>query len=405
VSHPVDEARLQRVREAMERADLDVIVARAPDNVVYLSDYWTMKGGDFLVFPREGEATLVVLAPQLEEAERDAWAGSLRPYRIYEPSDPRPPPQRALSLCLDVLRERGLTRRIGLELSHGVQSADRMVGEPGVPTYDLFRAFAELGEIVDATPLLVELRATKTAHEIARIRLANELAGLACEHVRDTIRPGMKVSEVGARYEAFVHEVGIGFRGEVRMARAFVLALSGAQITQFTPTGNGVVSEDEPTLLEIWVCADGYWSDIGKNFCPGTLAPRYDRMLDCVLAMYEEGVDRLRDGVPLSEIDRLLRRRIGESGYPNQSPYPMIHGVGARAHEPPWAHENGHGEVREGMVLAIEPGIYLEGGGALRVEDNYLITSSGPEKLCPYPDDLRLASTGSPPAGPPAAPH
>jgi Xaa-Pro aminopeptidase len=56
-------------------------------------------------------------------------------------------------------------------------------------------------------------------------------------------------------------------------------------------------------------------------------------------------------------------------------------------------------------VLAIEPGIYLEGGGALRVEDNYLITSSGPEKLCPYPDDLRLASTGSPPAGPPAAPH
>jgi Xaa-Pro aminopeptidase len=391
VSHPVDEAKLARVREAMERTDLDVIVARAPDNVLYLGNYWTMKGGDFLVFPREGEPTLTVMAPQREEAERDAWVADIRTYPIYEPSDPRPPPQRSLALCLDVLRERGLGGRIGLELSHGVQGADRMVGEPGVATYDLFRAFADLGELVDATPLLVEARAIKTEQEIARLRVANELAALACEHVRDELRAGMKVSEVGARYEAFVHEVGIGFRGEVSMARAFVLALSGSQIKQFTPTGAGTVAEHEPTLLEIWVCTDGYWSDLGKNFCPGPLTPEYDRMLDVVLAMYDEGVARLRDGVPLSEIDRHLRRRITESGYPNQSAYPMIHGVGARAHEPPWAHENGHGEVREGMVLAIEPGIYLENGGALRVEDNYLITSSGPEKLCPYPDDLRLA--------------
>lgn len=387
--YPVDEAKLQRVREAMERADLDVIVARAPDNVLYLSNYWTMKGADFVVFPREGEQTLIVLAPQRDEAELDAWTSDVRTYDVYDPSDPRPPGLRSLALCLDVLRERGLTRRMGLELSHAVQGADRMVGEPGVATYDLFRAFADLGELHDATPLLVEARALKTSQEIERIRLANELAADALEHVRDNIRAGMRLSEVGAMYEAYVHREGIGYRGKVAIARGFVLALSGRLIRQFTPTIEGTVQEDEPTLLEIWVCADGYWSDLGKNLCPGRLTPEYDRMLDLVLAMYEEGVDRLRDGVPLSEVDRLLRRRIAEAGYPNQRPYPLIHGVGARAHEPPWAHENGHGEVREGMVLAIEPGIYLEQGGALRVEDNYLVTSGGPEKLCRFPDDPR----------------
>jgi Xaa-Pro aminopeptidase len=201
----------------------------------------------------------------------------------------------------------------------------------------------------------------------------------------------MKLSEVGSLYEGYVHANGIGYRGKVAMARGFVLALSGPLIRQFTPTIEGLVAEDEPTLLEIWVCTDGYWSDLGKNLCPAPPTPAYDRMTDLVLRMTDEAVERLCDGVPLSEVDRLLRRRITGSGYPNQRPYPMIHGVGARAHEPPWAHERGGGEIREGMVLAVEPGIFLEGGGGVRVEDNYLITSDGPEKLCRVPDDFRTA--------------
>jgi Xaa-Pro aminopeptidase len=62
--------------------------------------------------------------------------------------------------------------------------------------------------------------------------------------------------------------------------------------------------------------------------------------------------------------------------------------VGARAHEPPYAHQAGSGEVREGMVLAIEPGCYFEDGGGLRVEDNFLITVEGPEQLSSFPDGI-----------------
>src|SRR3982751_4463242 len=68
---------------------------------------------------------------------------------------------------------------------------------------------------------------------------------------------------------------------------------------------------------------------------------------------------------------------------------PIARGVGARAHEPPYAHQAGSGTIRKGMVLAIEPGIYWEGGGGRRLEDNFLLGKDGTEKLCSSPADFR----------------
>ena len=87
-------------------------------------------------------------------------------------------------------------------------------------------------------------------------------------------------------------------------------------------------------------------------------------------------------------LDELGIERI-EAGFPDQPTHPIAHGVGARAHEPPYAHQAGGGTIEEGMVLAIEPGAYWEGGGGLRVEDNFLVTADGVEKLSSYPDDFR----------------
>jgi Xaa-Pro aminopeptidase len=358
---------------------LDGLVVRAPDNVLYLSNYWCMKGYDVVVFPREGEPTLLVMEPQLEEAGRTAWSEDLRPFKGYDESDPRPPWTRSTDLAQAVCRERGL-ERIGLELSQGTQVADRMVGEPTVFTQGFFEAF---GTAEDASPLLAEARMLKTEQEIERMRQANDLAAAATEHVAENIRPGMKESEVAAMWEGYVLAEGGG------SARGYSLVWSGPGIRTFTATGDRPVQENEPTLLEIWVCVDGYWCDHTKNVCPGELTPEYDRLLDQLLEVYGAAVDHARDGASLPELDRLVREHISEAGYPGQPSHPIAHGVGARAHEPPYAHQAGSGTIQEGMVLAIEPGIYWEGGGGLRLEDNFLITAGGPEKLSPYPDDFR----------------
>jgi Xaa-Pro aminopeptidase len=379
VNWPRDDAKLGRVRALMADRDLDALVVRAPDNVLYLSNYWCMKGYDVVVFPREGDSTLVVMEPQLEEASGSVWTPDLRPFKGYDASDPRPAWARSTDLARDVCRERGL-QRVGLELSQGTQVADRMVGEPTVFTEEFFHAF---GAAEDAAPLLAEARMIKTEQEVERMRQANDLAAAATEHVADNVRPGMKESDVAAMWEGYVLAEGGG------SARGYSLVWSGPGIRTFTATGDRPVQENEPTLLEIWVCVDGYWCDHTKNVCPAELTAAYDELLDQLLEVFNAAVAHAQDGASLPELDRLVREAIAQAGYPGQPSHPICHGVGARAHEPPYAHQAGSGTIREGMVLAIEPGIYWEGGGGLRLEDNFLITADGPEKLCRYPDDFR----------------
>ncbi|MGH3006038.1 MAG: M24 family metallopeptidase [Gaiellaceae bacterium] len=384
---PRDDAKLDRVRAFMAEDDLDALVVRAPDNVLYLSNYWCMKGYDLVVFPREGEPTLVAVEPQRADAERTAWTSDIRLFAGYDEGDPRPPTARALELAQEVVREGGY-ERVALELSLGTQAADRMVGEPTTYTHAFFHAF---GGLADATPLLSRVRALKTAQEVERMRLANELAARAMEHVRDRLRPGMKESEAGALWEGFVHGEGTGYEGKVELARGFALVWSGPGIRTFTATGARPVQEHEPTLFEIWVCVDGYWCDHTKNVCPGALTAAYEELLDELLGVYRAAIDHVRPGASLAELDRLIRAGIAEAGYPGQPSHPVAHGVGARAHEPPYAHQAGDGTIEEGMVLAIEPGAYWEGGGGLRLEDNFLVTADGAEQLSSYPDDFRVA--------------
>jgi len=375
----------------MKGQDVTALVVRAPDNLVYLTNYWCMKGYDAAIFPCEGEPTLIALEPQLADAQRNSWTTDIRLFKSYDEHDPRPPQFRALDSVLDVLKQRGLTDSVLIELNMGTQSADRMVGEPTTPTQFYFDAFRKVaGNVMDATALLNEARSIKTSQEIERMGLANELAALAMDYTREHMRPGMRESEVGGMYEGFVHGLGVGYKGKVEMARAFTLVWSGKGIATFTATGDRPIQKNEPTLFEIWVCVDGYWTDLTKNACPGELTPEYHRLLDLLLKVFSEAVNHARDGAGLPDLDRLIRARIAEGGYPGQPSHAICHGVGARAHEYPYAHQAGSGTIKKNMVLAIEPGIYWPGGGGLRLEDNFLITEAGNEKLCSYPDDFRL---------------
>jgi Xaa-Pro aminopeptidase len=380
---PRDEAKLARVRALMEEEGLDALVVRAPDNVVYLTNFWGMKGYEAVVFPREGKPTLVCLEASAEDAARTAWTDDVRYLPGYARADPRPPLARTVELAAEAARDYGT---VGLEISLGTQASDRMVGEPTTFTHDWFHAFGT--DIADATPLLARARALKTEQELDRMRLANEIAAAATEHCREQLEPGMKESEAGALWNGFVHGEGTGWRGRVELAHGFSLVWSGPGIKTFTATGDLPVADDQPTLFEIWVCADGYWCDHTKNLCPGELRDDYAELEQQLLGVYQRALEHCRPGASLAELDRLIRRGIAEAGYPGQPSHPVAHGVGARAHEPPYAHQAGTGSIEEGMVLAIEPGIYWEGGGGLRVEDNFLVTAGGVEKLSSFPDGV-----------------
>src|SRR4051812_11706757 len=127
---PLDRPKLDRVRALMKEQDLSALVCRAPDNVLYLTNYWCMKGYDAVFFPRDGEPTLIALEPQQADADPTSCTRDIRYFKGYDERDPRPPQFRAWDQVYEVLKQRALTDKIALELNMGTQSADRMVGEP-----------------------------------------------------------------------------------------------------------------------------------------------------------------------------------------------------------------------------------------------------------------------------------
>ena len=159
MSWPRDDAKLQRVRALMAEEELDALVVRAPDNVLYLTNFWGMKGYDAVVFPQQGEPTPICLEASADDAARTAWTTEVRLFRGYDETDPRPP----LARTIDVAREAASGYgRIGLSLTLGTQAADRMVGEPTTFTHDYFHAFG-MRRTSDAVA-----RARKTEQEVER---------------------------------------------------------------------------------------------------------------------------------------------------------------------------------------------------------------------------------------------
>ena len=360
----------------MEEQDLDALVVRAPDNVVYLTNFWGMKGYDACMFPREGEPVLFCLEASAEDAARTAWTADVRYVRGYDGSDPRPPLARTLDAVVEAVKGYG---RVGIELSLGTQASDRMVGEPTTFTRAWFDAFSAAA---DATPLLARARALKTDQELARMRVANEIAAAAMEHVRGRLEPGMKESEAAAVWQAYVHGQGTA-RTDVELALPFSLVWAGKGIKTFTATSDLPVVEGEPVLFEIWVCADGYWADHTKNLVVGEPTSEYAELEARLMSVYAAALDHIRPGASMAELDVLVRDSLRF-----EPTHPICHGVGARAHEPPYPHRAAGGSFEEGMVLAVEPGVYWEGGGGLRVEDNFLVTRGGVEKLSSFPDGI-----------------
>src|SRR2546425_11303118 len=306
---PRDDAKLERVRALMAEGELDALVVRAPDNVLYLTNFWGMKGYDAAVFPREGPPVLITIEPSAEDAAENAWTGDVVLVPGYDPEDPRPPLSRTLEAVLEASRRH---EKVGLELSLGTQASDRMVGEPTTFTKAWFDAFPDAA---DATPLLAHARMIKTEQEVARLRIANEIAAEAMHHVRRKLEPGMKESEAAALWQGFVHGQGTA-RDDVELALPFSLVWAGEGIKTFTATSDLPVVEGEPVLFEIWVCADGYWADHTKNLVVGELKPAYAELERGLLEVYGRAIEACSPGRSMAELDKSVREGLAALGYP-----------------------------------------------------------------------------------------
>jgi Xaa-Pro aminopeptidase len=230
--------------------------------------------------------------------------------------------------------------------------------------------------MISTSGLVEELRQVKDADEVARIRRAIRLAEKAFGVLRATLRPEKTEIEAaidlehqmrlfGAKYRGFQSIVGVGPR---------------AALPHAVPTKRRI--EESDFVLVDWGANEGlYLSDLTRVLVTGRISPKLRRIYGIVLKAQRRAIAAIRPGVSAKSVDRIARGVIADAGYGRYFGHGLGHGVGLEIHEAPRLAATSKAVLKRGMVITIEPGIYLPGWGGVRIEDDVLVTGRGHEVL------------------------
>lgn len=156
-------------------------------------------------------------------------------------------------------------------------------------------------------------------------------------------------------------------------------------------TGQRRLEAGDVLLIDAATTADGYWADVTRS---ATLGPPSDEVAsawDAVRAAHAAGVAAVGPGVPARDVDRAARDVLVERGLGEQFIHRTGHGLGLELHEPPYLSSTSDEVLQPGMVVTVEPGVYLSGQFGLRLEDNVVVTDGGGEILTgAIPSELRV---------------
>lgn len=389
---PIDHERRERVRQALADARLDALVCRLPEHIVMLTGTWPVIGRDIAVFPASGEPVLI--APNAEQEWIDLDLEDVRLFDCWRLTDPLPE-ENLRRLLTDVAQQFGLAaegKRIAIDASVGFedQAPSHRLTEPtgpAAPTNAVYALALEHADLVDGTALLYDLRARKTAQEIERLRVVNQIAGFGIEAFYKAVEPGATEAAVSAAIEGAIRAKGTGYSG-MKAVYAQAQIISGPRTAKawFYPTStNRVIQAGELVMVEMGTVADGYWSDLTRTVVAGAEPTREQQAIfEAQQAAHWAAFAMMRPGVVAADVDEVARQALEDHGMAECFVHHTGHGIGFRYHEPiPFLHPSSMQTLEPGMVTSLEPGIYNHNHG-LRVEDIVLITEDEPEILSPF---------------------
>ena len=385
----MDNERVSRVREAMRREKLGLLVCRMPENVLFLSGHWPLAGVTVLLFPADGDPVCILPQTEEREARQDLGDFQLKPYPYGTLTSGDP--DASLHRLLSEQAARLSPQRIGFEGDFTTMAPPWNAAEPAIPARAveaLFRRGFPGAEFIDATPLLLSLRSRKTAAEAERLRMVNEIAAFGLEAFAAAVAPGIRGIDLVATVESAVLLRGTGHKG-ARRVRAFAQVATGAAETSIGWRPSEVSSDrkmeaGDIALLELAVVADGYWSDRTRTRIAGKATEGQRRLFDAIALAQATAIKAVRPGVRAGDVDAAARNVLEAAGFGKEFLHITGHGTGFRYHEPHPILAPGSDEIlEEGMVFSVEPGAYSEAMGGMRIEDNVLVTGIGAEVLGP----------------------
>ncbi len=353
--------RLARLRGLLRRAGISALLITRPNDIRYLTGF---SGEDSYGIVTAG--SLMVLSDfrfeeELEEI-RDRAKVVLRSKPIVE------------AACEALARIRG--RVIGVQSEH-LSAATRGLLVRGLGA----------ARIRDTRGLLDSLRIVKDETEIATIRKAARIQEGALLAVLPLIRPGMKESLIAARLEYEMRA-----RGAEGTSFESIVAARANGSRPHHRAGATTTARGRPLLIDWGARLGGYCSDMTRTFCLGKWPARMGEVYRVVLEAQEAAIAAIAPGKTCGEIDAVARGIIEKAGYGERFGHGLGHGIGLDIHENPRL-ARGMGTVLEpGMVVTVEPGVYLPGVGGVRIEDDILVTAHGRMNLCRLPKEMEWAT-------------
>ncbi len=355
-------ARVRRLQQRLRQENLDAFLCFSPANRRYLTGFDGSFG--FALIGADGARTFFTDWRYDEQAALQC--PSFDVVRLKANKD-------LLTPLAATLAESGV-RRLGFE-GHQVTHT-WLQGSSAVVTGV---------EWVDAGRLVEDLRAVKDEYEIARLREAQTLADDVWNHMLPRVRPGVTERSLAVELRHQFELAGASnYPGIPIVASGWRAALPHGRAS------DKVLVDGEFVLFDFGALVDGYHSDMTRTVCLGKADDKMREVYALVLEAEQAGIDlALRRGVTGRAIDRACRAPIHRGGYQQyEHGFSVGHGLGLEVHEDPFLSEAYEAELKPGMVVTIEPGIYVPGWTGVRVEDTVLITESGGEVLNSSPREL-----------------
>jgi len=230
-------------------------------------------------------------------------------------------------------------------------------------------------KLMDVEGVALDLRAVKTAEEIVRLAAAEKLNDDIWSMARKEFKHGMTEKQIQRIIRGYMNALGDGEAFET-------IVCAGANAAECHHVPDDTVWEKgEPLLVDMGVKLDGVCSDMTRNIVPRKPTPDYSRIYSIVLEANNAAIAAVRPGVTAGSVDKVARTIIRKAGYGKAFGHSLGHGVGYDVHERPTARSGDKTILKPGMLVTIEPGVYLPDKLGVRIEDLVLVTESGAEVL------------------------
>jgi len=344
-------SRIKNILSRLKEEGLDGFIVSSAHNISYLTE---TRSRDAYLIVSAKERVYLTDARYTEEFKKKLKGFSLRKIDTS-----------VFSIIADILQELKL-RRVGFEDMHLSVSQHQR----------LSRQCRRRIKLVPVRNLVEDLREIKDRDEVAKIRVATDIAMQALRHIRKFILPGKRELEIAAELEHFIR-----YKGGHSSSFEIIVASGANSSFPHHLTSSRRLRDNEPVLIDMGVDYSGYKSDLTRVFFLGKIKPSVREVYDIVAEAQGRALKSIKPAVIINKIDRAARQYITRQGYGGFFSHNLGHGIGLEVHESPRIRPAEKARLKAGMVFTVEPAIYLPDKFGIRLEDMVLVTTKGVEVL------------------------